>query len=100
MKFISIRELRNSSGRLKELLRENDRLLLTSNGRPLALITAVEEDDLENEIKAISRAKAALALERTRAAARERGQDGLGMEAIDATIRQIRQARNKAASGK
>jgi antitoxin (DNA-binding transcriptional repressor) of toxin-antitoxin stability system len=100
MKFISIRELRNSSGQLRELLRENDRLLLTCNGRPLALITAVGEDDLENELKAISRAKAALALERTRSAARERGQDGLGMEAINAAIRRSRRARKKAASCK
>ena len=47
MKFITVRELRGRSGQVwNKLARERD-MILTSNGKPIAILSAVSEETLE-----------------------------------------------------
>ena len=63
MRFISVREFRGSSGDvLKELLSEQE-LVITSNGKPIAIVSAVSEETLEDALRAIRRARAMAAVE-------------------------------------
>jgi prevent-host-death family protein len=54
MKFLSTRELRNRPGHVRDLARK-DELVLTSNGKPIAILLGVEEDELEETAHALRR---------------------------------------------
>ena len=72
MKFLSTRDLRNRPGFVRELARKDD-LVLTANGKPIAILLGVEEDELEETADAIRQAKAQRALSRMRRQAASRG---------------------------
>ena len=93
MKFIPIRELRNNSGQVWKALEAENELVLTANGKPIALMTPVTGETLESELKAIRRSRAALALERIRAAAQSRGIDRMTMDEVDQVISEVRRKR-------
>ena len=65
MKFLSARELRNRPGYVRELVQTDD-LVLTANGKPVAILLRVEEDGFEETARAIRQARAQLALSRMR----------------------------------
>jgi prevent-host-death family protein len=95
MKFVSTRELRNRPGYVRDLARKDD-LVLTANGKPVAILLGVEEDELEETARAIRQAKAQLALSRLRKQAARRGADRMSPSAIGAEIRAIRSKRKPA----
>ncbi|HTY57095.1 MAG TPA: hypothetical protein VMB26_17940 [Candidatus Binataceae bacterium] len=92
MKFVSTRELRNRPGHVRDLARKDDLVLMT-NGKPVAMLVGIEEDELEDTARAIRQAKAQLALSRLRKQAARRGTDRLSDSAIDAEIRAVRSRR-------
>ena len=100
MKLVTVREFRNKSGALLEELKETGEIVLTSNGRPVAVITAVAGDDLEEQLKAMRRGRALAALDRIRATARARGLDTLTIDDVDKEIAETRRALGPAASGR
>ena len=65
MKFLSTRDLRNRPGYVRDLARHDD-LVLTANGKPIAMLLGIEEDQLEETARAIRQARAQLALSRMR----------------------------------
>ena len=95
MKFLSTRELRNRPGYVRNLAQKDD-LVLTANGKPIAILLGVEEDELEETVRAIRQAKAQLALSRLRKQAARRGADGMSASAIEAEIRAVRSRRKSA----
>ncbi len=95
MKFVSTRELRNRPGYVRELVRKDD-LVLTTNGKPIAILLGVEEDELEATARAIRQARAQLAVSRLRRQAARRGADRMPASAIDAEIRAVRSRRKPA----
>jgi len=95
MKFLSTRELRNRPGYVRTLTQKED-LVLTTNGKPIAILLGVEEDELEETARAIRQARAQLALSRLRKAAARRGTDRMPTSAIDAEIRAVRSRRKSA----
>lgn len=92
MKFLSTRDLRNRPGYVRDLAREDD-LVLTANGKPVAILVGVEEDEFEETARAIRQAKAQRALSRMRQQAARRGLDRLSAAAIDVEIRAVRSKR-------
>ena len=95
MKFLSTRELRNRPGYVRDLARKDD-LVLTTNGKPIAILLGIDEDELEETARAIRLAKAQLALSRLRKQAALRGADRMTASAIDAEIRAVRSRRRSA----
>jgi hypothetical protein len=95
MKFLSTRELRNRPGYVRDLA-QNDDLVLTATGKPIAILLRVDEDELEETARAIRQAKAHLALSRLRKQAARRGADRMSSSAIDAEIRAVRSRRKSA----
>jgi prevent-host-death family protein len=63
MKFLSVRDLRLRPGEIWKAAKHEKDLVLTSNGRPIAIITGVDEDTFEEELEAIQRARALRALD-------------------------------------
>jgi len=90
MKFITIRDLRSNTARLRKDLQSEHEVVITAHGRPFAIMTRVEPDRLEDEILAIRRARARAALSRIRAKAKAAGLDRLTMTEIDGIIAEAR----------
>ena len=86
MKFVSVRELRNRTSQLwRDLERERD-LIVTSHGKPVAILSATDERSLERALGDIRRSRARAALAEIHRDAARRGLDRLSMEGIDAEI--------------
>ncbi len=95
MKFISVRDLRGKSAEVwKKLPRERE-VVVTSNGRPIAILSAVNESNLEESLSAIRQARAAEAVMSLQRRSVEQGTDGITMEEIDTEIRAVRQKRKR-----
>jgi antitoxin (DNA-binding transcriptional repressor) of toxin-antitoxin stability system len=92
MKFISTRDLRNRPGLVQDMVRNED-LVLTANGKPVALVLRIEEDDFEESLRAIRQARAMLAVSRMRRRAAELGLDKLSPEEIEKEIKAVRAQR-------
>jgi prevent-host-death family protein len=95
MKFVSTRELRNRPGRVRALVQKDD-VVLTTNGKPIAILLGIEENELEETTRAIRQAKAQLALSRLRKQAARLGAVRMSSQAIDAEIRAVRSRRKPA----
>ena len=93
MKFVTIRDLRANTGRLRTDLKEGREVVLTANGRPFALMTPVEPDTVEEEVLAIRRARAQAALSRIRSKARAEGLDRTRAADVNAIIAKVRRER-------
>ena len=93
MKFVTIRDLRSKTAAIRKDLEQEREIVLTANGRPFAVMTPVGSDTVEDEIRAIRRARAKGAVERIRAQAKARGLDKLTMKEIDTLIAEARRAR-------
>jgi antitoxin (DNA-binding transcriptional repressor) of toxin-antitoxin stability system len=58
MKFLSVRDLRGKSAQIwKELPGERE-MIITSNGRPIAILASISESNLEESLAAFRRARA------------------------------------------
>jgi prevent-host-death family protein len=92
VKFLSTRDLRNRPGYVRELARDDD-LVLTANGKPIAILVGVDDDEFEETARVIRQVKAQRALTRMRRQATQRGLDRLPPKAIDSEIRAVRSKR-------
>ncbi len=95
MKFLSTRELRNRPGCVRDLVQKDD-LVLTTNGKPIAILLGIKENELEETARAIRQAKAQLALSRLRKQETRRGADRMSASAVEAEIRAVRSRRKSA----
>lgn len=93
MKLIAISELKQPR-RLKQRLQAEKELLLTSDGRPVAMLLNLEAaEDPENIMQSIRDARSRLALGRIREAARASGAGRMTPEQINAEIAGVRKTR-------
>jgi antitoxin (DNA-binding transcriptional repressor) of toxin-antitoxin stability system len=93
MKFITVRDLRGRPGQVwNKLARERD-VILTSNGKPIAILSAVTEDTLEDALAAVRRARAITAVERLQSQSVSAGTDSVTVNEITAEIKAVRKTR-------
>ena len=90
MKFVTVRDLRLTPGKVWELAKQERRIVLTANGRPMAILTGVDENSLEEDLDAIERAQALVALDRIHQDSLERGIDRISEREIDIEINSVR----------
>ena len=95
MKFVSTRELRNNPGEVRKLVQKED-LVLTADGKPVAVMLGVDGDDFEEMTLVIRQVRAQLALARMRKKAAARGLDKMSLAEINAEIRAVRAKRKTA----
>jgi len=93
MRFISVRDLREKSAKIWQELPEAKEIVITSNGRPIAFIAAVNESNLEESIAAFRRARVVEAVAKLQRLSAERGKDNMSMDEIEAEIKTVRQSR-------
>jgi antitoxin (DNA-binding transcriptional repressor) of toxin-antitoxin stability system len=93
MKFLSVRDLRGKSAQIwKELSLEKE-MVVTVNGRPIAILAAITESNLEESLSAFRQARAVEAVVSMQRSSAEQGTDKISMEEIDAEIKAVRKKR-------
>lgn len=93
MRFISIRDLRGKSAEVWKKLRGEREMIITSNGRPIAILAAVSESNLEESLAAFRQARAVEAVASIQRRSVEQGTSRISRNEIDAEIRAVRRKR-------
>ncbi len=95
MDYIAVNELKRPRV-VRERLEAAEELLLTSNGRPMAVLMYVDdEDDPEDVLAAARDARSRIALRRIRERARSTGTANLSAPEIDGVIAAARRERGQ-----
>jgi len=94
MKFVTVRDLRGKTSELWRDLEQERELVVTSNGKPIAILSATDEDSFEACLQALRRGRAADALTLLQRDAATRGLNESTPGDIDAAIRSSRKRRN------
>jgi len=95
MKFLSVRDLKTKSSQIWKNLSEQKEMVVTSNGRPIALLSSINENNLEQVLTAFRRARATNALASIQYDSIQKGTDMISMDEINAEIGVIRSKRKK-----
>ncbi len=93
MNLITVRDLRNRSGQVWRRLAQEQELIVTSKGRPIALLTPITEGDVEKTLAVLRRARAQVAVSRMRETAATTGADRMTLDEINEEIRTARRDR-------
>ncbi len=93
MKFVSVRDLRGKSAQVWKDLPDEKEMVITSNGRPIAILAAISDSNLEESLSAFRQARAVEAVASLQRRSVARGADRISMEEIEAEIREVRKKR-------
>ena len=93
MKFVTVRDLRGKTSELWKELEHERELVVTSNGKPIAILSATDEDSFESCLWTLRRSRANDALAKLQRDAEQRGLSDLTPEEIDAEIQTSRKKR-------
>jgi antitoxin (DNA-binding transcriptional repressor) of toxin-antitoxin stability system len=95
MKFLSIRDLKTKSSQVWQDLPDLKEMIVTNNGRPIALLTPVNENNLEQVLTAFRRARATQAVASIQYESTQKKTDKISIAEIDAEIAVVRSKRKK-----
>ena len=95
VKTLTIRDFRTRPRQAQKALADAGEALLTSNGRPVAILLKVDGDSLDEAFEMVRRARGLRALREIRRRAKETGLDRLGAGKIDGIIARSRKARRR-----
>ena len=95
MDFVSIRQLRTESAAVWEALAASKDLVVTSNGKPIAVLSATTATTLEASLAALRQARAQLAVAAMQRSAKETGADQFTLDDVNAEIEAARRQRKR-----
>ena len=94
MRFISVRDLSTKPKEIWDKIKEEE-VVITSNGKPIALLSGVTEETLEKTIRTIRRSRALVAIEDMQKRSIELGLDKLTDSQIESEIQAVRKSRRR-----
>lgn len=86
-----VRELRGRFGSIWDDLRREGELVITSNGKPIAILSPTEDDQVEDSLQAIRRARASMAVSRLQQRSVQTGRSKMSADGIQDEIAAARQ---------
>jgi antitoxin (DNA-binding transcriptional repressor) of toxin-antitoxin stability system len=95
MKFVTVRDLRGRSAEIWRELAVEHELVVTSNGKPIAILTATSEDTFEQSLREVRRARALHAVSQLQQRSVQQGRDDISDKEIDGEIAEVRAARRR-----
>ena len=95
MKFVTIRDLRSKSRQIQNDLPKFKEMILTSNGKPIAIMMAISEESLEESLSAIRRSRAVSAVTELQIRSVKAGKHLMGLREINDEIGKARSTRPK-----
>jgi len=90
MQFITIRDLREKSAKIQQDLPREKEMILTSNGKPIAIITATTPEKVEKSLSIIRRLRATEAVNSMQRRSLEEGTNRLTPKEINKEIASVR----------
>ena len=94
MRFISVRDLNTKPKEVWSKVKDEE-VVITSNGKPIALLSGVTEETLENTIRAIRRSRALIALEEMQKKAIKLRLNKWTDSQIESEIKAVRKSRKR-----
>jgi len=95
MRFVTVRDLRLKPAELWRRLKTEGELIVTSNGKPVAILAGVSEQTLEKTLVIFRRTRAAIALDEMQRSALKSEASKLSTAEIDEEIKKARQDRER-----
>ena len=95
MQFVTVRELRLKPGQVWKKVQQGKDVIITSNGKPMAILTGVTEDTLEDELDSIRTARALKALDSIQESSVSQKTDRLSLKEIEKEIKAVRKVRKR-----
>ena len=95
LKFIAVRDFRTSSSSIWKNLQSEREMIVTNNGKPIALLTPLSDETLEETVSAVRRATAINAVKKMQEISVSLGNDKLALDEINDIIKDTRE-KNKA----
>ncbi len=95
MKFITVRDLRLEPGKVWKLTKKESDLVITSHGKPIAILTGVDEGTLEDELDSLRRSRTIKALDSIHKTSVTAGTDKITTKEIDEEIKAVRKERRR-----
>jgi antitoxin (DNA-binding transcriptional repressor) of toxin-antitoxin stability system len=92
MKFITVRDLRTTPAQIWKELPSEQEMVITNNGKPIALLTPLNDADMEDTVTAVRRARAIAALKKARDVATKAGTAKMTMDEINKEIAEYRKS--------
>lgn len=92
MRFVGVRELRLKPREVWKKLREEGELVLTMNGKPMAVLAQVSEENLEQTFRALRRLRFQEVLAAARSHSVSKGLDKMSDEEVEAEIAAARKS--------
>ena len=86
MKFVTVRDFRTSPSSIWKKLPSERELIITNNGKPIALLTPLNDETLEDTVSAVRKAKAANAARKMQEISASLGNDKMALDEINAII--------------
>jgi antitoxin (DNA-binding transcriptional repressor) of toxin-antitoxin stability system len=90
MKLVTVREFRTSPASISKRLPVEREMVVTNNGKPVALLTPLSDETLEETLSAVRQAKAIAAVKLIQQQSIENGTDKMTLEEINAIINDVR----------
>ncbi len=95
MKFLSVRDLKTKSSQVWKELPDQKEMVITSNGRPIAILSSISENNLEQVLSAFRRARAVEAVASIQYESVRKGTDKMTVAEINNEIKMVRSKRKK-----
>lgn len=95
MRFVSVRDLRGKSAEIWKDLPSEREMVITSNGRPIAILASVSEYNLEESLSAFRQARAIESVASLQRRSVMQGTDILSMDEIEAEVAAVREQRTR-----
>lgn len=93
MKFVTVRDFRTESANIWKTLPKEQEMVITNNGKPVALLTPLTDKTLEETLSAVRRAKAINAVKLLQQQSVKNGTDKMTLDEINAEIKKARKER-------
>ena len=90
MQFVTVRDLRGKSSAVWKKLQTEREMVITSNGKPIAVLSAVSEINLEETLKALRRSVAVASVNSMQEQSVRSGLDKLPLKEINDAIAAVR----------
>lgn len=90
MKFITVRDLRTSPAQIWKQLPEEQEMIITNNGKPIALLTPVSDTNLEETVSSVRKARAINAVKQMQQFSLKEGTSAMNMESVNNEINKAR----------
>jgi hypothetical protein len=95
MRYITVQSLGRDLDKIRRQLSKDRDLVVTCRGKPIAILSAVDEGEVEPSLAALRRARGMAAMKSMQATSRRLGNHRMSMKQIDTEIAAARRERRR-----